>query len=210
MDRIAVQSDNGNIVIPLESVNSGRLSFVAGANDLLIHAGGTDDLLWGHFEHPVPQVEAVGGTVQIRYPRFSVSALTGRTVAELWLNSGVPWTIEFNGGLGTVQGDLSELHIKGIDVRGGVRALDLVLPAAADAVPLRLRGGVEQVSLRRPVGTGVRIAVRGGVNELVLDGQHYGPMGGVRGLQTDGASGAGGHYGLTIEGGARSVLVGTV
>jgi hypothetical protein len=152
-------------------------------------------------------VEASGGVVEIRYPRFSVSALTGRTVAELWLSSAVPWSIKVERGIGTLKADFRELRIREIEVKGGARTLELYLPETEGTVPLRIQGGVQSVRVRRPAGTGVHVQVRGGANEVTLDGQRFGPQANLKGLQTGDSEGAPGYYDLSIEGGLQSLVV---
>ena len=57
---------------PLGSATSGRLIFSSGASNVTVHADPTtEDLYRARFEGNVPTLGVQGGTVTVRYPRFS-------------------------------------------------------------------------------------------------------------------------------------------
>ncbi|HKH38370.1 MAG TPA: hypothetical protein VKA82_14515, partial [Rubrobacter sp.] len=81
---------------------SGRLIFSSGASNVTVHADPTtEDLYRARFEGNVPTLGVQGGTVTVRYPRFSsfdwlhYRRDSGGTIA---LNASIPWDIEVRDG----------------------------------------------------------------------------------------------------------------
>jgi hypothetical protein len=90
----------------------------------------------------------------------------------------VTWSIEVRGGVAHWDGDLRNLQLAAIDVRGGVSQVDLRLPRPAGTVPIRVTGGVSHLTIHRPGSVPSRVHIGGGVSKLQLDTQYLGAIGG--------------------------------
>jgi hypothetical protein len=120
----------------------------------------------------------------------------------------VTWSIEVRGGVAHWDGDLRNLQLAAIDVRGGVSQVDLRLPRPAGTVPIRVTGGVSHLTIHRPGSVPSRVHIGGGASKLELDTQYLGAIGGPVRLETpDYGSGDDGKYDLEIGGGARKVTI---
>jgi len=199
----------GDISAPLAGAASGRLVFSVGVSHVGIDAGaGVDELYRAHFEGTVPEIRVEDGTVTVRYRRFSL--FEGRSRGSRFgLNPAIPWEIEIRGGVAACTADLRGLQLRGLEIKGGASELEIDLGAPTGMVPLRLIGGASKLTVRRPAGTALTLAVRGGISKLAMDGQEFGAIGGQVQLRSrehqDGAD----HYALELTGGASRLTVET-
>jgi class 3 adenylate cyclase len=163
------------------------------------------------FQGPAPKVEVGDGTVAIEYRRHRFPPFDTRTDAStVTLNGSVPWLIEARGGLAHVTAGLDTLQPLGFEVRGGARALVLRLPRPWGPVPVRLLNGASDVTVHRPAGVGARVEVNGGSQNLTLDDQRFGAVGGQTIWQSADYETAANRYEILILRGARAVTVDTV
>jgi hypothetical protein len=185
-----------------------RLVFPHGVANLTIRVDDTmSDPYRGEFYGPKPSVTRADGVISIDYPRFN-PFIWGRTSAAVALSPSVAWIIEIRGGVAHWDGDLRQLQVAAIDVRGGVSKVELRLPRPAGVVPTRISGGVSHLSLQRPGTVPVRVQIGGGASKLELDTQYLGAIGGPVRLETpDYANGDNGKYDLEIGGGASKVTI---
>ena len=185
-----------------------RLVFPHGVANLTIRANESmSDAYRGEFYGPQPSVTQADGVISIDYPRFN-PFIWGRTSAAVTLRPSVVWVIEIRGGVAHWDGDLRQLQVAAIDVRGGVSKVELRLPEPAGVVPIRVSGGVSHLTLQRPGTVPARIRIGGGASKLELDTQFLGAIGGPVRLETpDYSRGDGGKYDLEIGGGASKVTI---
>jgi hypothetical protein len=185
-----------------------RLVFPHGVANLTIRAGESmSDAYRGEFYGPKPTVTHADGVISIDYPRFN-PFIWGRTSAAVTLSPSVAWVIEIHGGVAHWDGDLRQLQVAEIEVRGGVSKVELRLPTPAGVVPIHVSGGVSHLTLQRPGTVPARLRIGGGASKLELDTQYLGAIGGPVRLETpDYGNGDGGKYDLEIGGGASKVTV---
>jgi hypothetical protein len=199
---------------PLAGVTRGRLVFERGAANVTLGVQrALEDLCRAHFEGPMPDVRAQGGTVAIRYRYFSFfdwlryAVLWDAQAADVTLNGSVPWDIEIRGGASRLGADLRELALRSLEIRGGASRVDVSLPMPEGAVPIRIGGGASHVTLLHPPEVGVRLRVGGGASSLTLDDQHIGAIGGGLRLETPGYAGAAARYDVEVGGGVSHLSV---
>jgi DNA-binding MarR family transcriptional regulator len=198
----------GDLSAPLGGVTSGRLVFATGVAHLGLDANaGTDELYRAHFDGTVPEIRVEGGTVVVRYRRFSL--FEGRRTSRFSLAPGIPWELEIRGGAASCTADLRGLELRGLDLKGGGSDVEIELGAPVGAVPLRIVGGASKLTLRRPAGTALTLSVRGGISKLQMDDQEFGAIGGVVRLQSRGYVEGGDHYALELTGGASRLTIQT-
>jgi len=185
-----------------------RLAFPHGVANLTIRADQSmSEAYRGEFFGPKPSVTQADGVIAIDYPRFN-PFIWGRTSAAVTLSPSVAWVIEIRGGVAHWDGDLRQLEVAAIDVRGGVSKVELRLPKPAGVVPIRVSGGVSHLTLQRPGTVPARVQIGGGASKLELDTQYLGAIGGPVRLETpDYASADGGKYDLEIGGGSSRVTI---
>jgi hypothetical protein len=198
---------------PLAGVTAGRLEFRRGASRVAIRSAPMEDLFRAHFDGPVPEVAVDRGTVAIRYRPLTPADWAGFLWtpddhrADILLNSAVPWDLEVRGGVSRLEADLSGLQLAGFEIRGGASNVELVLDEPGGVVPIRVRGGVSHVTIRRPAGVPVSASVRGGISKLALDDQRFGAIGGQARVTTGPWRQAASGYDIVIAGGASHFTV---
>ena len=166
---------------PLNGATSGRLVFASGATNVTIHSEpALADLAHAHFEQHTPGVWAREGTITIQYRNYGLlDWLTDwrEPVADVTLNPGVPWEIEFAGGVSNLRAELGQLPLRSLDLHS-VSDATLVLPRPTDVIHLGLSGSASNLTIYRPAGVAVRLHIGGGASNLRIDGQRFGAIGG--------------------------------
>jgi len=157
----------------------------------------------------LPRSSRAGSEFQFRYPSLP---LLGWIVywrdptASFALDRSGRWSLRFDGGAASVSGDLRDIGLEEMELRGGVKRIDLDLPEPRGLVSLRFRGGVGQLLIRRPLNAPLRLRVTGGAGNVEFDGQGYGSMGGPITL-TSGGQEAQSRYVIEVKGGVGRVVV---
>jgi hypothetical protein len=153
-------------------------------------------------------------TVTVHYPRMArlrdLRALLGpRPGGEVALNGSIPWYVRVHGGTAHTTFDLSRVALYAIELDGGVSQVAVVLPAPSGTVPVRVAGGVHELTVLRPAGVAVRVRVGHGAKDLTLDDQHFGAVGGSTRWQSPGYDQASDRYDVAVYGGADTLTVHT-
>jgi hypothetical protein len=184
-----------------------RLVFPHGVANLTIRVNESmTDSYRGEFYGPKPRVTEADGVISIDYSRFN-PFFWGRTSASVTLHPSVKWSIEIRDGVSRWDGDLRNLELSGIEVRGGVNNVDLRLPRPTGTATVRVSGGASHLTLRRPAGVPARVHIGGGASKLELDRQYLGAVGGPVRLETPDYLNADDRYDLEIGGGASKITV---
>jgi hypothetical protein len=195
-----------------EGVREGRLEFSRGVAHLTVRGARIAELFRARFDRPAPSVSADGGSVVVRYPRFSPRSWGWpwtRRGGQMTLSEDVTWDIRIRQGVAHMDADLRGLRIGSVDLGHGASRIDLRLPRPTGVVPVRIAGGASQVRITRPAGTPARLSVRRGVADLTFDEQEFGAVGGRLRLESPGGSDADGRYDIEISGGATHLRVTT-
>jgi hypothetical protein len=85
---------------------------------------------------------------------------------EVLLSTKVGWGLRFIGGADEQIADLTGGKVSSIDVSGGSRRVDLVLPPPTGTVPVRVTGAVDELSVVSPAGAPVRVQVDSGAKTV--------------------------------------------
>jgi uncharacterized protein (TIGR02246 family) len=206
---------DAELAAPLGQATSGRLVLKPGAARLTVRGDPTmTDLYRASFDTPAPTVRVQGGTVTVHYPRMArlrdLRALLGpRPGGQVALNGSIPWYVRVHGGTAHTTFDLSRVALYAIELDGGVSQVAVVLPAPSGTVPVRVAGGVHELTVLRPAGVAVRVRVGHGARDLTLDDQHFGAVGGSTRWQTPGYDQASDRYDVAVSGGADTLTVHT-
>jgi len=159
-----------------------------------------------------PRLRASASELRLSWPAtfgaWLRAALAGECRdIELVLHPAVEWTVHVRSGLSRFEADLAAGKLAGLHISGGVSDAFLDLPAPAAVVPVRIAGGVSQLTLRRPAAAGVELAISGGVSRLCLDDQSFGAIGGPARLASGAIRGDVPGYAVAISGGASGLEI---
>jgi hypothetical protein len=209
-----MDDESRDFAAPLGGATTGKLEIVHGATKVLLRTDSAmPDLVRAHFEGPTPEVEAHSGIVTIRYPRFApgewlqLGFLRNRHAADVVLNAMIPWTVAIDGGVTKLEADLSALRLPAFEIDGGASDVELRLPKPSGVVPIRIGGGASKLTIHRPAGVPVRLRIKGGASQLVLDDQRFGAVGGETRLNSHHDQNAPDRYEVTIGGGASRLTI---
>ncbi|HSK16533.1 MAG TPA: hypothetical protein VK915_10230 [Gaiellaceae bacterium] len=198
------------ITAPLGAATAGRLEFARGGSRVTLsfheEAG---ELFRARFEGVVPMVLAHDGRVTIEYPRLSPSEWLrpNRRAAEIALNESLPWTLAFGGGVSSLRADLRRVTLSLLEIDGGASDVDVMLPAPAGIVCIRVAGGASGIRLDRPGGCAARVHIAGGASKLTFDEQRLGAIGGEIRLESAGSDQAPDRYEIDIGGGTSALTI---
>jgi DNA-binding MarR family transcriptional regulator len=227
MRAVAGESDAGSLdsggsyAAPLGGITSGRLIFLTGAPRITISGDPKlTELYKADFVGPVPRMRVRGGVVTVAYPRFGwfdwraqiagqfidASAHWQKDFGDIVLNAAIPWAIEMRGGISTWNADLRSMRLESFELKGGASQIELLLPKPVGVVPIRIVGGLNRMSIERPAGTATGLEIRGGVGEVVLDGETRKGAGRLS-IETPGAAGTRDRYEIEITGGAAKLAI---
>ena len=85
---------------------------------------------------------------------------------EVVLSSQVLWNLRFAGATDEQRIDLTGGEVGGIDLVGGSRVTEIVLPKPAGTVALKVTGAVDELSLTSLAGNPVRVQMQGGAKTV--------------------------------------------
>jgi len=193
---------------PLADLESARLAFPSGAFRLTLRAGDVKGALYqARFEGPVPDVKAIDGVVTIRYPRRLWVPSREKTAAQVTLSRAIPWQIVIQGGTSEMTAELGGLNLTFLEVKGGLHVVHLDLPAPTGRVPMRISGGVSEVTVRRPAGVAARVHLKGWAAGFVFDDQTFSAVGNDVRLQSTGFDPAAPYYDIEVASSANQLTI---
>ena len=209
-DRTPSEEREGDeFAAPLGSVTSGRLVFERGASDIFVGVSPSmEDLMRARLEGPASQVREQDGIVTVRQRRRHLPSLSRNERAdEILLNGSIPWEVEVRGGASNFVVDLDGLKLRSLEIKGGASQVTLTLAPPSGTIPLRVLGGAEGMTIRRPKGVAARVRVSRGVSGLVFDEQSHGDVGGETSLQSPDYDGAADRYDIEVSGGVSGLTI---
>jgi DNA-binding MarR family transcriptional regulator len=203
------EGEGGEFAAPLDLVTKGRLVFERGALDIYV---GVDpamgDRVRARLEGPASQVRAQDGTITVRQrPRRLPSLSRDERANEILLNGSIPWEVEVRGGASNLVADFGGLKLDSLEIKGGASQVALTLPPPSGTIPLRVLGGAEGLTIRRPKGVAARVRVNRGMSGLVFDEQRHGAVGGETSLQSPDYDGAADRYDIEVSGGVSGLTI---
>jgi DNA-binding MarR family transcriptional regulator len=206
--REAPKSEGEIFSAPLEDLPSAQLVVSSGISGLTLRADHTIPALYqARFEGPVPEVKAVNGVVTIRYPRRMWPLDRKQNVAEVSLSTAIPWQITVRGGAAQIIAKLSNLHLSGLEISGGLSSIDLELPVPSNVVPIRINGGASEITVRRPAGVDARVHLKGWASTFIFDDQIFSSVGNNVRQQTPGYDRATRRYDIEVSSSVSMVTV---
>jgi DNA-binding MarR family transcriptional regulator len=200
---------DGPVSAPLAGLSTAVLRFPGGVGDVRVRGDhAITNLFEGDLQAASANAKVDRGVVSIHFRRSPFGRRANPS--ELLLNTSVAWQLELTGGCRRFDALLRDIEVTGITITGGISHAVVELPAPRGVVPVRLTGGVNDLTITRPVGTAARMKVRGGAVNVTFDNQRYGVVGGEHTWRSpEGADGDADRYEVEIVGGARTITVTT-
>jgi hypothetical protein len=206
--REAPAGGEGIFSAPLGELERGQLVVSSGLSRLTLRAGEAMTALYqARFEGPVPDIKAKDGLVSIRYPNRLWVLGGGQRAAEVMLSAAIPWRIVIQGGAAEVEAKLDGLDLTGLEVKGGLNTIHLELPVPSSVVPIRIKGGASEVTIRRPAGVAARVHLKGWASEFVFDDQIFSGVGNDVRLQSPDYKITAPCYDIEVASSASSVTI---
>lgn len=185
--REAPDAEGQSYTASLGDLDSGQLVVSAGISRLILRTDERMDALYqAHFEGPMPDVKVKEGVVTIRYPRRLWLPGSEQRSAEVALSTAIPWQITIQGGASEVTAMLGNLHLAGLEVKGGLSMIHLELPTPSGTIPIRISGGASEVMVQRPAGVAARVHLKGWASQFIFDNQTFSDVGNDVRLQSTG------------------------
>jgi DNA-binding MarR family transcriptional regulator len=222
---------DGEFRAPLGNLKQGKLVFATGASDVTIHGDPSlSDLYRARFEGNAPSIQVQDGVITVKHqhrPHFEWSSRSFgelkvnvslpwqlgwlmRTVGNVSLNTSIPWQIEIRAGASHFSVDLTGMRLESLRVKGGASQATLTLPRPVGTVPVSIGTGASQVTIHRPAGVPTRVHVHKGANQVNLDTQYFGAIGGEMHWEDPGYEAAHDRIDITISGGASHLVIDTI
>ncbi|MEV0895762.1 hypothetical protein [Actinoplanes sp. NPDC049802] len=167
-DMLQLGGDDQRVVTgPLEARTLATFEMLAATDRVRLSIA---DLGSDMYRISAPEGAGIRPSAEFRDDRLRVdvardTAGTGGEV-EVVLSAKVRWTIRFSGYSAERIVNLSEGRIRGIELVGGTRRAEMTLADASGTVPMKITGGIEELILRAPSGSPVRIKVGGGAGTV--------------------------------------------
>ena len=167
---------------------------------------GDEQLVRAVFDGPAPDVRTSSGAVTMRYGRRLIDVRS--RVADIALSAHPSWSIEVDGGVTDLEGDLRTVRLESLEMRGGANHIRLNLGRPEGTTRIVLAGGTSAARFDRPRGVALALQVRDGVSHLRFDGNRTESVSGAVRLQTDGYGAATDRFEIELRGGASGVTIG--
>ncbi|MGC4094013.1 MAG: MarR family transcriptional regulator [Polyangiaceae bacterium] len=196
-----------DVSVPLAELRSATLEIARGASGLRLAEAERELLYRVATDGALPELALQQETLRFQQKRGSFLDFK-RQRLDLLLNPTIPWQVRVKGGLSHCRFELGSLLLSGLEILGGLSAVELQLPAPRGRVGLLLKGGASQLSVLRPAGAALRVIVHSGASGLSLDNLQLGSVGGRTEWQSPDYAQALDKFDLEVMGGASKLSVG--
>jgi hypothetical protein len=115
----------------------------------------------------IPRLSRDGSTVRLT-AKDDGSEGSGRI--DVQLNRKVTWSLRMTGGAREQDFALAKAMVRRIDLNGGVAEINMTLPTPAETLPIRMAGGVNTWHITTATRVPVKVLLRDGGGEVVLNG----------------------------------------
>jgi len=197
---------------PLGDIKSASIDLNSGIATTNVTTLGSDttDLMKGTFAHTagvriVQTYSSVAGEgrLGLRSEGADFAMLDLRTSRwDIGLNPTVPLTLNVNGGLGSMNLDLSGLNVAVLNVDAGVGTLAVTTPKSG-VTTMRVNGGVGSAAITIPNGVAARIRVNSGLGGVRVNESRFSRSG--DGYQSSDYASATNKIDIAVDGGLGSI-----
>ena len=159
--------------------------------DVTVGALGTEPVRVSAPNGAEPQVEVDGNNV-----RLAATANVGNRLT-VQLNERIAWAVRISAEVQSADFELARATLSRLDLTGGATLLEMALPAGKQAIPIRMSGGVKTWRITTARRVPLRVVLRQGGGEVVLNGRRV--RGVARNTTLDDRVAGSGAAGLNIE-----------
>jgi hypothetical protein len=200
----------GGLTTASVDISSGALAADVNTDDL------GNALYEAHFDYPsgerapTARLDRSTGAVTIAFGQFRNAPFFGggKRHLDLTVNSKVAWAVSVHGGAADLTIDISDAHLRSLEVSGGASHVDATLGAPTGSVAVTFSGGASSIDLHLPQGTAWRAQVNGGPSTLEVNGSSNGGLGNLS-QQSSGYDTAADRYDVMVNGGASRLAIDT-
>ena len=128
-------------------------------------------------------------------------------LADVALSAQPSWSIDVDGGVTALDGDLGTVRLESLEMRGGANHIRLNLGRPDGTARIVLAGGTSDARIEGPRGVALALQVHDGVSHLRFDGNRTESVSGALRLQTDGYGAATDRFEIDLRGGASGVTI---
>jgi hypothetical protein len=168
-----------------------------------------DALYQARFDGSVPDVKVKDGVVTIRYPRRLWLPGMKQRVAEVKLNTAIPWQIALKGSGAMMTAELGDLDLLDLEANGAGSTFHIEIPKPTRVVHIRLAGSGSEFTVRRPSGVAARVQSKGWSSAVVLDDQTVSGTSSEGRLQSPNYEGAALRYDIETSGSGSMITITT-
>ncbi|MDF1542097.1 MAG: DUF5668 domain-containing protein [Anaerosomatales bacterium] len=201
-----------------QRVDSGRAVIQGGVGSYRVTDGDEIVRVTGRSPRGEPSVDVTQDgrrvTVRVTGPeaeRVWIPGMRGTSSMDVRLADSIPWDVEIDTGVVDLDADLADLTVTSLDVRSGVSQVTITLGEVvhgAGEIPVSVRGGVADFTVRVPRDTPVRVDAEAGLTNVSVDNDIPRVSGGGRTWMTSGYPDSGGYH-ISFEAGVSNVGVST-
>ncbi len=197
------------LVVPLDGAREAAVRIRFGAGHLQTRAAAPGNLVDGIFEGGVVRRDRGRGSVELAQDTtYGVPWLDRRSDWTVGLAADVPLDLRFDTGAARAMLDLSELHVRSIELHTGASETRIRLPRAAGATSVRAESGAASLAIEVPTGVAARIRTRMALGSSQIDQAAFPRT--ADGYESPGYANATNRADIDISGGVGSVRVMTV
>ena len=164
----AGEAGSRTVSAPLDDRGKATFEVLAATNRVRVTIGELGDEL---YRISTPEDSGIAPDPQIRNDDVKLQVTsdgdgTGGEI-EIVLAAEVRWSLRFSGYAEEQLIDLSGGQISALEMVGGMRRAEITLARPSGTVPIKVNGAVEQLAVRSPAGSPVRVRVGGGAKTVV-------------------------------------------
>ena len=194
------------LVLPLGNAQRGDVRIRFGAGRLSTHRAASGNLVDGAFSGGVVRRELGSGAVELRQDTaFGTPWLDHDADWDVGLTDAVPLDLRIDVGAARAALDLSELHVRSLELHTGASEARVRLPRRAGETSVRSEAGAASVTFEVPAGVAARIRSRMALGSSQIDEARF-PRS-SDGHASPGFATAENRVDLDISGGVGSVRV---
>ena len=173
------ERNHSTVDIPFDGAKTLTLNIEAGIDSVLINplidsSNLVEADLW-HFGDVDIKVDSddrnKSVTIQQQDTSFNFGFISDDGENSNWaidVNPDVPLAVDFEGGVGYAQMDLSAFNLTDLSMNMGVGTLNITLPTPQQSYTVDISGGIGEVIIDLPVETAVQIIAETGIGDLDL------------------------------------------
>jgi hypothetical protein len=114
----------------------------------------------------VPKISSTGAVHRL-------TLTGGEAPVDITLSANIRWTVRLTGGISQSVLDFGDSSPAAIDLAGGASRIELTLPRPTGTLPVRLTKGVSELRVHIGTNVSIRLILRVGASQVVLDGRTH-------------------------------------